>query len=148
MKMEILYNMVWYRGLDAKSRDFLLDTHVVLWAIRGSNKNSQKVQNILKDAAVRKFVSPVIAYEISYKYNSGKLNEFSDIAQDYFGVISQFRAFEIPISSEHMYLAGSIDWAHRDPFNRILAAQAHVEGMVLITRDSKFNELDWLKTLW
>jgi PIN domain nuclease of toxin-antitoxin system len=54
----------------------------------------------------------------------------------------------LPLSSQHAFYASSIEWAHRDPFDRILAAQAMLENLTLITSDDKFSELPWLSLLW
>ena len=55
---------------------------------------------------------------------------------------------ELPISAEHAHYAGKMKWNHRDPFDRLLAAQAHLENMTLITNDPDIKSLSWVNTLW
>lgn len=127
---------------------YLLDTHTILWALREEGELSHKAKAVIENLNSPLFVSPVNAYEIVYKHAIGKLDGFSDIAEVYFDAIKELGVTELPITSRHTHFAGSINWVNRDPFDRILAAQAHVEDMILITRDTKFDELDWLETLW
>jgi len=127
---------------------YLLDTHTLLWAIRGSNKLSEAGKHILNDASTQKFVSAVSAYEIMYKHKLGKLQGFEDIADDYLNVLQIFGAEELPISTRHAHFAGKFKWEHRDPFDRLLAAQAAVENYVLLTNDPAFKELSWLTIAW
>lgn len=54
----------------------------------------------------------------------------------------------VPISDDHALVAGGLDWVHRDPFDRMLAAVAMVEGWTLVTRDPAFDSLPGLRTLW
>jgi PIN domain nuclease of toxin-antitoxin system len=54
----------------------------------------------------------------------------------------------LPISDEHAHFAGEFEWEHRDPFDRLLAAQAKIENMTLITNDPAFKELPWVSIYW
>jgi len=127
---------------------YLLDTHTFLWAVRGSEKLSTVVKNVLTDASVQKFVSAVSAYEIMYKHKLGKLHGFEDVAKNYLDVLHTFGADELSIGTRHAHLAGKFEWQHRDPFDRLLAAQASVDGLTLLTNDPAFNELPWVTVLW
>ena len=128
--------------------NFLLDTHTLLWAIREPNKLSKTAKGALNNAEAQFYVSAVSAYEISYKHKIGKLIGFEDIAKNYLEVLREFGAVELPISAHHAHYAGSFDWIHRDPFDRILAAQAYIEGLTLITNDDVFSVLPWVSILW
>ena len=57
-------------------------------------------------------------------------------------------AISLPIYEYNAYLAGKFDWQHRDPFDRLLAAQASVENLTIITNDPAFETLSWVKVLW
>jgi len=127
---------------------YLLDTHTLLWVIRGSNKLSANAKKALNNSRARKFISAVSAYEIMNKYRIGKLYGFEDIAENYLDVIHDFGADELPISEAHAHLAGRLEWSHRDPFDRLLAAQASIDNLTLLTNDPAFEALPWVNTLW
>ena len=80
------------------------------------------------------------------KYRLGKLPEHAYLAENYFDVLYEFGADELLISTQHthFHFAGKFDWSHRDPFDRLLAAQAFIENLVLITNDTAFDSLAWL----
>ena len=127
---------------------YLLDTHTFLWAVQKQILLSDAAKRICSNAQTLKFVSAVSAYEIMYKYKIGKLPEYSDVANDYFGFIKRLGVYELPISSRHAHFAGKFDWSHRDPFDRLLAAQASVENLTIITNDTAFDTLPWVKVVW
>ena len=127
---------------------YLLDTHTFLWAIQKDVALSDTVKAIITDENLQKFVSPVSAYEILNKHRLGKLPEYAGLAEAYFSILSKFGAEELFINTQHTYFAGKFDWLHRDPFDRLLAAQAFIENMVLLTNDEVFDSLPWLNILW
>jgi len=127
---------------------YLLDTHTFLWAVRGSSKLSDKAAKVIENVNFQVFVSAVSAYEIMSKHRIGKLPEFDDIARDYFGFTKQLDVSSLPILEQHAHFAGKMDWAHRDPFDRLLAAQAAVDNLTLITNDPAFQDLSWVSVLW
>jgi PIN domain nuclease of toxin-antitoxin system len=127
---------------------YLLDTHTFLWAVRGSPRLSDVARNLIADRSVQKFVSAVSAYEIMYKHRIGKLHGFGDIAENYLNILKAFGATELPVSTRHAHLAGNFEWAHRDPFDRLLAAQSSSEELLLITNDEAFGTLPWVSVLW
>jgi len=127
---------------------YLLDTHTLLWLVRGSKELSNTAKTALNDTSVQKYVSAVSAYEIMYKHKLGKLHGFKDIAENYLDVLQKIGTEELPISTQHAHFAGKFEWTHRDPFDRLLAAQAATDGLTLITNDPAFQELSWIKVLW
>ena len=127
---------------------YLLDTHTFLWAIQKDVELSDTAKKIITDENLQKFVSPVSAYEIMNKYRLGKLPEYAKLAENYFEVLRRFGADELLLNARHTHFAGKFDWLHRDPFDRLLAAQAFTENMVLLTNDEAFNSLPWLNVLW
>ena len=127
---------------------YLLDTHTFLWAVRGSSKLSSAALEVLKDASIKKYISSVSAYEIMNKHRMGKLAEFDDVASDYFNFVKTLRAIKLPITEQHAHFAGKFEWTHRDPFDRLLAAQAASDNLILLTNDPVFGELSWVTVLW
>jgi PIN domain nuclease of toxin-antitoxin system len=83
-----------------------------------------------------------------YKYHIGKLPEYWFVAENYCDIIDKFGADELPLTTRHCYLAGKFDWSHRDPFDRLLAAQASLENLTLLTNDPVFDTLPWVSVLW
>ncbi|MCL2108831.1 MAG: type II toxin-antitoxin system VapC family toxin [Oscillospiraceae bacterium] len=109
---------------------------------------SEGAKSALSDANVEKYVSAVSAYEILYKHRIGKLPEYNYVAENYLDVIKAFGVYELPITAVHAHFAGKFDWSHRDPFDRLLAAQAFKDNFTLITSDPAFDTLPWLNILW
>jgi len=127
---------------------YLLDTHTLLWAAQDESRLSSRALEIIENIDASLFVSAISAYEIMYKHQLGKLSGYAYIAENYFDIIYKLSVNELPISAQHTYYAGKIEWAHRDPFDRLLAAQAATESMTLITNDPAFETIPWLKVLW
>jgi len=127
---------------------YLLDTHTFLWVALNDLKISNIAKNAIKDKNARVFVSPVTAYEIMNKYRLGKLPEYTYVAENYLDIFYNLGASELPISTKHLHFAGKFEWSHRDPFDRILAAQAAIENMTLISNDPAFQKLSWITILW
>jgi len=127
---------------------YLLDTHTFLWAVRGSPNLSDTAAKIIENINMQIYVSAVSAYEIMNKHRIGKLPEFYDVANDYFNFVKRLGVDSLPISDQHAHFAGKFEWAHRDPFDRLLAAQASADNLTLITNDPAFEQLPWITILW
>ena len=127
---------------------YLLDTHTLLWAVREESKLGKRALSVLEDINSHFYVSSVSAYEIMQKYRIGKLSGYSYIAEHYYDVVNNLGAHELPINTRHAWFAGKFEWSHRDPFDRLLAAQAKIENLTLITNDEVFLTLSWANTLW
>jgi len=127
---------------------YLLDTHTFLWASRESIKLSDTAKKAISDKDAEIFVSPVTAYEILNKHRIGKMPEYAYVAENFLEVFHKLGANELLINIEHFRFAGKFEWTHRDPFDRMLAAQAFIENMTLITNDPAFKELSWVSCLW
>ena len=127
---------------------YLLDTHALLWATRDNVRLSHNALTIIEDIDVPLFVSAVSAYEIMYKHQLGKLPEYEYIADHYFNILDRLGVNELPISAQHAHFAGKMEWTHRDPFDRLLAAQAVTDHLTLITNDPVFQDLSWVTALW
>jgi len=127
-----------------------LDTHTFLWAVceDQNQKLSDVARKIIEDSGLSLYVSAVSAYEIMNKYRIGKLPGYTDVAENYLDIIGEFGAVELPVNARHAHFAGKLEWSHRDPFDRLLAAQVSVENLTLITNDAAFNTLSWITVLW
>ena len=127
---------------------YLLDTHTFLWSVRECKKLSNKARKIIEDVDNPLYVSSASAYEIMNKHRIGKLPGFEYEAEYFFDILHTLGANELSINMKHAHLAGKIDWAHRDPFDRLLAAQAHIEKLTLVTNDSVFQTFPSITLLW
>ena len=127
---------------------YLLDTHTFLWMTHDSRKIGSSARDVMAGGLVPLFVSAVSAYEITNKYRLGKLPEYGYVVENYHDIVRELGAAELPISARHAHLAGTIEWAHRDPFDRLLAAQALTDNLTLITNDPAFNSLEEIRLLW
>jgi PIN domain nuclease of toxin-antitoxin system len=108
----------------------LLDTHVVIWWLADDPTLSDDIKGRL-DHEPDVYVSPATVWEVSIKQAMGKLAGPTDLPERIRG--SGFR--ELPISMEHAIAAGRLPLIHRDPFDRMLVAQARCEELTLVTRD-------------
>lgn len=134
--------------LSAVPATVLLDTHVVLWAFAQPERLSPPVRALLENAQTEVLVSAVSAWEIATKFRLGRLPGAEKIVRGYAAHLVTLRARELPIVSAHALTAGLFALEHRDPFDRMLAAQAIAEGVPLITTDSVMAVFPGLVTLW
>jgi PIN domain nuclease of toxin-antitoxin system len=125
----------------------LLDTHAFLWALLEPRKLSVAVRDLLRNPETVVRVSSATAWEISLKHRLGKLPGAAAVVSGYASHLRRFRAEELVIASTHALLAGSYPQAHRDPFDRILAAQAALEMIPLVTNDRAFEDFP-VTTIW
>ena len=109
----------------------LLDTHVVLWWLSDSNKLSKAATELISTDVNTCFVSAVSLWEIELKQAVGKLK----IPPSFFSKFQDQDFVELVISYSHTRALGQLPDIHRDPFDRMLVAQAMVEGLTLMSRD-------------
>lgn len=124
-----------------RSLRLLLDTHTFLWALGEPEKLSPTARRAIEDPDNVRLVSSASAWEIAIKHALGRLPGAEVILNAYPRHLRTLRARELPISSEHAILTAALPDAHRDPFDRMLAAQARVEGALLVSGDRVFDLL-------
>jgi PIN domain nuclease of toxin-antitoxin system len=131
--------------------NYLLDTHVLIWAIKERKKLSPVVIQILENADNSIFVSAITFWEIALKFSVGKL-ELRNILPDEFPEVSLQMGFEFislsPKESASHYKLILTD--HKDPFDRMLIWQAIQRNLIFITKDDRLEKykIAGLKTLW
>lgn len=125
----------------------LLDTHALLWWLFADRRLSSRARAVLRDTQNRVSVSSASAWEIATKYRLGRLDSARPLVDDYGALIRKAGFEELPVTSAHAIRAGSWDVAHRDPFDRMLAAQSSMDGLRLVTRDPVFADFG-LEPLW
>ena len=126
----------------------LLDTHALLWALLEPRRLSAAASALIRDPANVVLVSAATAWEIATKLRLGRLPHAGAVVAAYDAHLARLRADELPVRSQHALLAGRFPVAHRDPFDRMLAAQAIVEGARLVTVDPAFDQFADVQTSW
>ena len=114
---------------------YLLDTHVLLWLWGDPGRIAPGVRKALGDPKNHLLVSAASAMEVSTKTRRGKLELGHALASTWAARVAEIAAEELQITSAHALLAGSMRWSHRDPFDRLLVAQALTEGVPLVSVD-------------
>ncbi|MBX3169083.1 MAG: type II toxin-antitoxin system VapC family toxin [Candidatus Eremiobacteraeota bacterium] len=125
----------------------LLDTHALLWAWTEPAKLSETARALIQEPSNTRWVSPVTGFEISQKYRLGKLQVEPGLVSNYTDHLRTFQAEELPLLSKHALYAGGLPGEHRDPFDRLLAAQSLLEGVPLLTADPAFLGFG-VQTIW
>jgi PIN domain nuclease of toxin-antitoxin system len=116
--------------------NLLLDTHVLLWWLDDNPTLSKRARDIISDGRNLAFVSAVVIWEIRIKQALGKLK----IPKNFRKVLDE-QPFEfLDITVEHAHAVGDLPLHHRDPFDRMLIAQAKVKNLTIITRDIRFKK--------
>ena len=113
--------------------NLLLDTHTLIWVFDGSSKLSEEARVAIEDGRNLVYVSAVTAWEIAIKKSIGKLR----LNGDYLNGLKQYRFIPLNITTEHSLEVEFLPKYHKDPFDRMLIAQAIYENLTIITRDSE-----------
>ena len=117
----------------------LLDTHALIWWLAGDEALSDRARSAIGDEDNSVAVSAASAMEIATKFRIGKLPDAALLAQDFERVVADQGFSELAITVQHARLAGEMKIAHRDPFDRLLIAQATAEDMVLVSNEVLFD---------
>lgn len=125
----------------------LLDTHAFLWAVLEPQKLSHRARSLLQDPATQIVLSTVSAFEIATKYRLGKLPDAAVVVERYEEAVMGLQAEELSISRMHALRAGLWAIEHRDPFDRMLAAQAELEQLPLLSNDPAMSQFP-VQLLW
>lgn len=111
----------------------LLDTHALVWWLSDVSRLSQAARAAIAEPRNDIFVSAISGWEIAVKRAKGRMT-----APDHLSEMIEERGFNhLPLTFHHAEQAGNLPMHHRDPFDRLLVAQAQAEGLVLVTRDAR-----------
>jgi len=126
---------------------FLLDTHTFLWNLRSPNEIADQARAILADPGAELLISIVIPWEIAIKSGIGKLRNVSDLLEDFERrvIAGGFQILETSI--KHIVRSGGLPLHHKDPFDRLLIAQALDLDVPILSRDEIFD-LYGIKRIW
>lgn len=114
---------------------FLLDTHVLLWWLADDPQLGSRCKEVISDSRNQVFVSAATTWEVSIKAALGKLSAPEDMDS----IVEDEGFDKLPISLYHGQLAGQLPALHRDPFDRMLIAQAQAEGLILLSADDNIR---------
>lgn len=125
----------------------LLDTHALIWWLAGDPSLSPAAKDAIADERNEALVSAVSAMEVATKVRLGKLPQAARLAQDFVGIVAAQGFVGLPLSVRHAQLAGRLQHAHRDPFDRMLIAQSLVDDLTLVSIETLFDDFG-VKRLW
>ena len=125
----------------------LLDTHALIWWLAGDEALSRRAREAIGDEVNSIAVSAASALEVATKFRIGKLPDAALLAQNFEAIIADQGFAELAITVHHALLAGEMNIAHKDPFDRLLIAQSQSEDMVLISNEALFDGFA-VKRLW
>jgi PIN domain nuclease of toxin-antitoxin system len=118
---------------------FLLDTHTLLWASFDEDALSPRARQIIQTPGSEMIVSAATAWEIATKFRLGKLNFAEELVEDFIPSVTAAGYALLPVSTEHALRAGRLPGEHKDPFDRMLAAQAIHENLTLLSNDADLD---------
>jgi PIN domain nuclease of toxin-antitoxin system len=115
----------------------LLDTHVLVWLVEAPAHLSNHVAGLISDQNNEVLISAASAWEITTKVRLGKMQFDETFLDDFDTRVRSFGFSALEVTSRHVVAGARLLGLHRDPFDRLLAGQAMVEGLTLVTRDAK-----------
>ncbi len=126
--------------------EILLDTHALIWFLNGDEKLPQTVKVAIENPNNTILVSIASIWEISIKISLDKIR-FTKGFKHFLELIEE-NGFELlPITFEHTIVVASLDFIHRDPFDRLLIAQCKTDNLILATKDENIQKYT-IKTIW
>jgi len=125
----------------------LFDSHALIWFLDDNPRLSQNARKAFLDPETTLTVSAVSAWELANKVRLGKWPAVARFAEHFVETVEGLGYKILPISAKHAQLAGLMRSAHRDSFDRMLAAQSSIEGMPLVTADPVFKAFG-TKVIW
>lgn len=125
----------------------LLDTHALAWWFEDSERLGRAARDAIAGGENDVWVSAVSAFEMATKHRSGKWPEIAPLLDGLAGYLQGERFGILPLSLAHAELAGSLAIPHRDPFDRLLIAQAQIENAHLVSNEALFDGFG-VRRLW
>lgn len=118
--------------------NLLLDTHTIIWYFQNDEKLPSNISELLEDSSNNLYVSIVSLWEIAIKLNLNKLNLEIDFS-DFQALLEQFSIQTLPISFVNTEEYLKLELYHRDPFDRMLIAQAITNSLAIVSADRVFD---------
>jgi PIN domain nuclease of toxin-antitoxin system len=127
--------------------NLLLDTYALIWWLAGDERLSGPARAGIEEIENNVAVSAASAMEVSTKFRLGKLPQAAVLARNFEAIVRAQGFAELAISIRHAAAAGAINISHKDPFDRLLIAQAQSENMVLVSNEKLFDDYA-VRRLW
>lgn len=127
--------------------NLLLDTHTLIWYLEGNQELSQTCQNLIEERSNTNFVSIASFWEIAIKLSIGGKLELSKPFEQLNQLVWENNITVLPIRFDHTSIVKSLPFHHKDPFDRIIIAQAIVDDMPILSRDGYFDAYP-IRRLW
>lgn len=121
---------------------FLLDTSIALWNVTADRRLNSRVLELLHSSEAARFLSSASTWEIAIKHALGGISLHEEPAKLVPLLITEMGLQTVDITQGHAIEAGRLPMHHRDPFDRMLIAQARMEGLTLLTADRNFRKYD------
>jgi PIN domain nuclease of toxin-antitoxin system len=125
----------------------LLDTHALIWALAGSRRLSRTARDAIASSDNEILVSAASAMEVATKVRLGKLPEADVLARDFEAALAAADYIGLPVSVSHAAHAGRLAIGHKDPFDRLLIAQAQIERVPLVSNETLFDRFG-VERIW
>lgn len=125
----------------------LLDTHALLWWLADDPALSKSARAAVANLSNTVLVSAASAWEIATKFRIGKLPTAADLAGDFSGYVAREGFLLLAISADHAIRAGLLPGSHKDPFDRMLIAQAQAENLALVSNEEVFDHYG-VRRIW
>ena len=125
----------------------LLDTHALLWWLAGDDQLTLRARQAIGDRRNEIIISAASAWEVTTKHRLGKLPGAGPLAVDFAREIRGQGFTTLPIDMTHAQVAGALPGEHRDPFDRMLVAQAREEHLAVVSNETLFDDYG-VKRIW
>lgn len=125
----------------------LLDTHALLWTLTGNRRLSATARAAVSAPDNALLISSVCVFEVATKHRLGKLPEYGVIAAEFLTTLGDLDHSPLPVSMKHASLAGALAHPHKDPFDRLLIAQALVERVPIVSNETLFDDFG-VERIW
>jgi PIN domain nuclease of toxin-antitoxin system len=127
--------------------NLLLDTHALIWWALEDKRLPRRASQAIADPDNTAYISAASSWEMAIKFKMGKLPEAAPLIANLRGGAGLDDFTDLAISREHAIRAGLLDFEHKDPFDRLLIAQAEIEGLTLISNEQLFDRFG-IARLW
>ena len=124
-----------------------MDTHAFVWWLTADRRLTARARSAIENLQTPLYVSSVTAFEIATKVRIGKLDVAREIADHFESFVRESGFSALPVRVNHALLAGRIGVPHRDPFDRLLAAQSIIHDLRVITADGAFKAFS-VEVVW
>lgn len=126
---------------------YLIDTHILIWWVSDLDQISKRIQSLMRSDENQVFVSAVTPWEIAMKVQASKLAFDKAFLDDFDASLHSLAFTPLPVTSAHAVAAARLKGRHKDPFDRLLVAQAMTEQLTVITADPHIAALG-AHTVW